>query len=110
MVAPGARRARPARSWSSRVDEDGARAGASRDGTVGALHVEPGEQVAARQCLVTFEAVSVDRAALDAAELDAFRASARRFVEREIAPHVAAWDEAETFPRALYARGRRAPA
>ena len=43
-------------------------------------------------------------AALDAAELDAFRASARRFVEREIAPHVAAWDEAETFPRALYAK------
>jgi geranyl-CoA carboxylase alpha subunit len=29
------------------------------------------------------------------------RASARRFVEREISPHVAAWDEAETFPRAL---------
>jgi acyl-CoA dehydrogenase len=27
---------------------------------------------------------------------------ARRFAEREIAPHVAAWDEAGTFPRALY--------
>ena len=46
-------------------------------------------------------------APLDAAEIDAFRASARRFVEREIAPHVAAWDEAETFPRELYAQGRR---
>ena len=47
-------------------------------------------------------------AALDAAELDAFRASARRFVEREIAPHVATWDEAETFPRALYAKAAEA--
>ena len=55
-------------------------------------------------------AAAVSRAAaapLDAAEIDAFRASARRFVEREIAPHVAAWDEAETFPRELYAQGRR---
>jgi acyl-CoA dehydrogenase len=28
----------------------------------------------------------------------------RRFVEREIAPHAAAWDEAGTFPRELYAK------
>jgi acyl-CoA dehydrogenase len=34
----------------------------------------------------------------------AFRASVRRFVEREIAPHVAAWDEAGRFPRELYGR------
>ena len=33
---------------------------------------------------------------------DAFRASVRRFVEREIAPNVDAWDEAGSFPRALY--------
>ena len=39
---------------------------------------------------------------LDAAELDAFRDSARRFVEREIAPYVTAWDEAGSFPRELY--------
>ena len=39
---------------------------------------------------------------------EAFRASLRRFVEREIAPHVAAWDEAETFPRALYAKAAEA--
>jgi len=45
---------------------------------------------------------------LDPAEIDAFRASARRFVEREIAPHVAAWDEAETFPRTLYAKAAEA--
>ena len=32
----------------------------------------------------------------------AFRGAMRRFVEREIAPHVDAWDEAETFPRELY--------
>ena len=35
-------------------------------------------------------------------ELDAFRASVRRFVEHEILPHVDAWDEAESFPRELY--------
>ena len=46
--------------------------------------------------------------AIEAAEIDAFRASARRFVEREIAPHVAAWDEAETFPRELYAKAAAA--
>ena len=46
--------------------------------------------------------------AIEAAEIDAFRASARRFVEREIAPHVAAWDEAETFPRELYAKAAEA--
>ena len=39
---------------------------------------------------------------------DAFRASVRRFVEREIAPHVDAWDEAGTFPRALYAEAAAA--
>ena len=33
-----------------------------------------------------------------------FRASLREFVAREITPFVNAWDEAETFPRALYAR------
>ncbi len=35
-------------------------------------------------------------------EHEAFRASVRAFVEREIAPHVNEWDEAETFPRELY--------
>ena len=35
---------------------------------------------------------------------EAFRASMRRFVEREIAPHVDAWDEAGTFPRELYTK------
>ena len=47
------------------------------------------------------------RSAVDADELaarDAFRASVRRFVEREIAPHVDAWDEAGSFPRELYAK------
>ncbi|MDM0073421.1 acyl-CoA dehydrogenase family protein [Variovorax sp. J2P1-59] len=33
-----------------------------------------------------------------------FRASLREFVAREITPFVNAWDEAETFPRSLYAR------
>jgi len=35
-------------------------------------------------------------------EHEAFRETARRFVEREILPHAAAWDEAGTFPRELY--------
>lgn len=30
--------------------------------------------------------------------------TARRFAEKEIAPHINQWDEAETFPRALYAK------
>ncbi len=33
---------------------------------------------------------------------EAFRATMRRFVEREIAPFVDQWDEAESFPRELY--------
>jgi acyl-CoA dehydrogenase len=37
-------------------------------------------------------------------EHEAFRASVKRFVDRELLPHVDAWDEAETFPRALYRR------
>ena len=38
------------------------------------------------------------------AEHTLFRASVRAFVDAEIAPHVNAWDEAHTFPRALYQR------
>ncbi len=35
---------------------------------------------------------------------ETFRDSVRAFVEREIAPHVNAWDEAGSFPRSLYRR------
>jgi acyl-CoA dehydrogenase len=42
------------------------------------------------------------------AERDAFRASVRRFVEREIEPFAAAWDEAESFPRELYRKAAAA--
>jgi acyl-CoA dehydrogenase len=38
------------------------------------------------------------------AEHQLFRDNVRAFVDREIAPHVSAWDEAQGFPRALYAR------
>ena len=38
------------------------------------------------------------------AEHESFRATVRAFVSREITPHVAAWDEAESFPRELYAK------
>lgn len=41
---------------------------------------------------------------MDTPEEADFRASVRRFVERELAPHAAAWDEAGSFPRALYRR------
>jgi acyl-CoA dehydrogenase len=41
---------------------------------------------------------------MDSPEQASFRASVRTFVEREIAPHVNAWDEAGEFPRALYRR------
>ena len=44
----------------------------------------------------------------DRADRDAFRASVRRFVDREIAPHVTAWDEAGSFPRELYAKAAAA--
>lgn len=37
-------------------------------------------------------------------EHDALRDSVRRFVEREITPHVDGWEEAGEFPRELYAR------
>lgn len=37
-------------------------------------------------------------------EHEQFRASLREFVAKEITPFVAEWDEAETFPRELYAR------
>jgi acyl-CoA dehydrogenase len=47
-------------------------------------------------------------AGVDAAELEAFRDGARRFVEREVAPFVNAWDEAGTFPRELYRRAAEA--
>ncbi|WP_341704722.1 acyl-CoA dehydrogenase family protein [Ferrovibrio sp.] len=36
------------------------------------------------------------------AEHEAFRDQLRRFVDREIAPHAATWDEAGEFPRELY--------
>ena len=35
-------------------------------------------------------------------EHHAYRATLRRFVEKEIIPYASEWDEAETFPRALY--------
>ena len=55
--------------------------------------------------------MTVADAAVDLDELasrDAFRASVRRFVDREIAPFVDAWDEAGTFPRELYAKAAAA--
>jgi acyl-CoA dehydrogenase len=38
----------------------------------------------------------------------AFYDAARRFAEKEIAPHAHAWDEAATFPRELYAKAAHA--
>ena len=41
-------------------------------------------------------------------EHEAFRHTVRRFVEREIMPHVDQWDEAEEFPRELYVKAAAA--
>lgn len=41
---------------------------------------------------------------VDATQVDDLRAGLRRFVARELAPHVDAWDEAGEFPRELYRR------
>jgi acyl-CoA dehydrogenase len=41
---------------------------------------------------------------MDSPEQTQFRASVHRWVATEITPHVAAWDEAGSFPRALYGR------
>jgi acyl-CoA dehydrogenase len=56
------------------------------------------------------KAAALNRVAtpVDAGEVAAFRDGARRFVEREIAPHVSAWDEAGSFPRELYAKAAAA--
>jgi len=42
------------------------------------------------------------------AEHEQFRDSVRRFVERELMPHAAAWDEAGEFPRTLYKKAAEA--
>lgn len=36
------------------------------------------------------------------ADHDIFRETVRRFVDKAVLPHIDAWEEAETFPRALY--------
>ena len=36
------------------------------------------------------------------ADHDTFRETVRRFVDKAVLPHIDAWEEAETFPRALY--------
>jgi acyl-CoA dehydrogenase len=41
-------------------------------------------------------------------EHEVFRDTVRRFVEREIIPHAAAWDEAGEFPRELYRKAAQA--
>jgi acyl-CoA dehydrogenase len=46
--------------------------------------------------------------ALLTAEHESFRDTVRRFVERELEPHVARWDEAGEFPRELYAKAAAA--
>jgi len=47
---------------------------------------------------------ALGRGMAETTEAQAFRDSLRSFVQREIAPHVDAWDEAGEFPRALYRR------
>lgn len=42
------------------------------------------------------------------ADADALYDTAQRFAQKEIAPHINEWDEAETFPRELYAKAAQA--
>ena len=56
----------------------------------------------------TSSRVDTDGEGEDLAARDAFCASVRRFVEREIEPHVNEWDEAGSFPRELYAKAAAA--
>jgi acyl-CoA dehydrogenase len=44
---------------------------------------------------------------METSEHEQFRATVRAFVARELAPHATAWDEAGSFPRALYAQVAR---
>lgn len=41
-------------------------------------------------------------------EHEQFRDTVRRFVDKELAPHVAEWDEAGEFPRGLYRKAAEA--
>jgi acyl-CoA dehydrogenase len=47
---------------------------------------------------------STSRTVLFGPEHEEFRATVRKFVEKEIRPHVDAWEEAEEFPRELFKR------
>ncbi|TMC45665.1 MAG: acyl-CoA dehydrogenase family protein, partial [Chloroflexi bacterium] len=44
------------------------------------------------------------RSHLFAPEHEEFRGTVRRFIEKEVRPHVDAWEEAQQFPRELFAR------
>jgi acyl-CoA dehydrogenase len=53
-------------------------------------------------------AMGMTRYRFETEEHAALRVQARRFAEREIAPHATDWDEACEFPRALYGRAAEA--
>ena len=57
-----------------------------------------------RRAAAPGRAVRGDQGVVMTPEHELFRDSVRAFVAAEIAPHVNAWDEADTFPRELYQR------
>ena len=77
-----------------------------RDGRLGSIGGGADEIMLGIICQVHAHAAAAPLTSAPSTTL--FRDSVRRFVEREIAPHVDAWDEAETFPRELYARAAEA--
>ncbi|HEY0663922.1 MAG TPA: acyl-CoA dehydrogenase family protein [Thiobacillaceae bacterium] len=49
-----------------------------------------------------YRAMSQQAPALDAAEIELFRDSVRKFLEKEVAPHYNQWEKDEIFPRTLW--------
>lgn len=51
---------------------------------------------------MTAPAAAPDQTPLDAAEVELFRDSLRRFLEKEVAPHYSRWEKEEIVPRTLW--------
>ena len=88
----------------ARSHEDGARAERAPRSRVKAVHVAPARRSRPASCWSSWSRVMNRAHPALTDEHEALRDTMRRFVAREIAPHAAAWDEAEEFPRELYRR------
>src|SRR5260370_34116155 len=109
-AAPRLGEDRPGARWCHRCDRrrraDG-RHGAGR----GARHVPADARGAGRRVRRPIPGVhqllaklSVPRSHLFAPEHEEFRGTVRRFIDKEVRPHVDEWEEAQQFPRELFKR------